>query len=147
MTATPTEHDAARIDAGVRADVWLWAARFFKTRTLAKAAIAGGKVELNGHGVKPGRVVRAGDRLTITRGEERYVVDVRGVSDTRGPAPVAQTRYAETEDSVAARAAAREQRRLAGAQQPLQRPDKKARRDLRKLQRKADDGLPPWFPR
>jgi ribosome-associated heat shock protein Hsp15 len=118
--------------AGVRADVWLWAARFFKTRSLAKQAIDGGKVELNGAGCKPSKTVHAGDRLQVTRGEERLEVVVLALSEQRGPAPAAQALYRETDESLAAREAARAQRRLgaAGLLRPPTRPDKQARRQI-----------------
>ena len=76
--------------ASVRADVWLWAARFFKTRSLAKQAIDGGKVDLNGAACKPSKAVHVGDRLQIGRGEERFEVVVSALTEQRGPASVAQ---------------------------------------------------------
>jgi ribosome-associated heat shock protein Hsp15 len=100
-------------EASVRLDVWLWAARFFKTRALAKQAADGGKVEVNGATGKPSRA-HAGDRLRITRAEERFEIDVIALAEQRGPASVAQTLYRETPDSAAARAAAAEMRRLQG---------------------------------
>jgi ribosome-associated heat shock protein Hsp15 len=117
----------------VRADVWLWSARFFKTRSLAKQAIEGGKIDVNAAGCKPARALHAGDMLKIGRGEERLEVEVLALTDRRGPANVAQTLYRETGASLAAREAAREQRRLVGANGPLKRPDKHARRDLRRM--------------
>ena len=119
----------------VRADVWLWAARFFKTRSLAKQAIDGGKVDVNGGGCKPAKAVHVGDRLLIGRGEERLEVVVLGLSEQRGPAPVAQALYRETEASVAAREEARAQRRLGatGLLRPPTRPDKQARRLIQKF--------------
>jgi ribosome-associated heat shock protein Hsp15 len=121
--------------AGVRADVWLWAARFFKTRSLAKQAIDGGKVDVNGAGCKPAKLLHAGDRLQISRGEERMEVVVQALSERRGPAPVAQTLYRETEASVALREAARVQRKLgaSGLLRPPTRPDKQARRLIQKF--------------
>jgi len=119
--------------AAVRADVWLWAARFFKTRSLAKQAIDGGKIDVNEAGCKPAKTLHVGDRLRITRGEERLDVEVLGLSEKRGPAPAAQALYRETEASLAAREQAREQRRLIGAAGPLRRPDKQERRELRRL--------------
>jgi ribosome-associated heat shock protein Hsp15 len=119
--------------AEVRADVWLWAARFFKTRSLAKQAIAGGHVDVNGGGCKPAKMLHAGDRLHIARGEERLEVDVLALSERRGPASVAQALYRETEASRAAREAARAERRMVGAMAPPKRPDKQARRELRRL--------------
>ncbi|MBS7458867.1 RNA-binding S4 domain-containing protein [Coralloluteibacterium stylophorae] len=131
----------------VRLDVWLWAARFFKTRALSKQAIENHRVEVAGAAAKPSRAVRVGDRVAVTRGSERYEIDVLGLSDTRGPAPVAQALYAETAASVAAREAERERRRAEGGPvAPPKRPDKKARRQIKSF--KGDnDGLPPWFPR
>jgi len=117
----------------VRADVWLWAARFFKTRSLARQAIDGGRVEVNDAGCKPAKGLHVGDRLKIGRGEERWEVMVLALSDKRGPASVAATLYEETEASRAAREMAREQHRLVGAGGPPKRPDKQARRELRRL--------------
>ncbi|WP_158886272.1 RNA-binding S4 domain-containing protein [Rhodanobacter sp. L36] len=117
----------------VRVDVWLWSARFFKTRSLAKHAIEGGKIDLNDDGCKPAKALRVGDMLKISRGEEKLEVEVLALADRRGPANVAQTLYRETETSRATREAAREQRRLIGMNGPLKRPDKHARRDLRRM--------------
>jgi ribosome-associated heat shock protein Hsp15 len=125
--------DEAR--ASLRLDVWLWAARFFKTRNLAKHAIETGKVDVGGQRAKPSRSVHVGDALRIVRGEETFEVEVRGLSDMRGPAPVAQALYAESEASKAAREAARA-RRIAertGYRPPEGRPDKRARRLIRAL--------------
>jgi len=117
----------------VRADVWLWAARFFKTPSLAQQAIDGGKIDLNDGACKPAKVVHVGDVFRISRGEERLEVEVLGLSERRGPAPVAQALYRESESSMAARAAAQAQRKLVGAMAPPGRPDKQARRELRRL--------------
>jgi ribosome-associated heat shock protein Hsp15 len=119
----------------VRADSWLWAARFFKTRSLARQAIEHGQVELNAAACKPPRPVHAGDRLRIRRGEETFEVEVLGLSGKRGPAAVAQALYRESDASRAAREAAREQRRAerAGYQAPAGKPDKRARRLIRAL--------------
>lgn len=87
----------------VRLDKWLWAARFFKTRSLATDAVEGGKVRVNGERVKPARGVKPGDLLDIDNGSTRWEVAVLGLSDKRGPATVAQTLYRETEDSIAQR--------------------------------------------
>lgn len=121
--------------AGVRADVWLWAARFFKTRSLAKQAIEGGKIHLNGAGCKPARLLKVGDRLEISRGEERFEVHVLALAEQRGPASVALTLYRETEASQAARETARVQRKLGagGLLRPPTRPDKQARRLIQKF--------------
>jgi ribosome-associated heat shock protein Hsp15 len=131
MPAMNDPHDHA--PAEVRADVWLWAARFFKTRSLAKQAIDGGKVDVNGGGCKPAKPLHAGDTLRIGRGDERLEVEVLALADRRGPASVAQALYRESEASRLAREARREQRRLVGVQAPRQRPDKHARRELRRL--------------
>jgi len=122
-------------EASVRLDVWLWAARFFKTRSLAKQAADGGKVEVNGASGKPSRGLHEGDRLRITRGEERFEIDVIALAEQRGPASVAQALYRETPESAASRAAAAETRRLQGASmaRPPKRPDKRARRLIRAL--------------
>ena len=117
----------------MRLDVWLWAARFFKTRSLAKQAIEGGRIGLNDASGKPSKAVHAGDRLAIRRGEESIVVDVIGLSETRGPASIAQTLYRETDASRAAREAWLEQRRLQGRNAPATKPDKRARRLIRAL--------------
>lgn len=117
----------------LRADVWLWAARFFKTRSLAKQAIDGGKIDVNGGGCKPAKPLHVGDTLKIGRGEERLEVEVLALSDKRGPAGAAQSLYRESEASRLAREAQREQRRWVGVQAPRQRPDKHARRELRRL--------------
>lgn len=117
----------------VRADVWLWAARFFKTRSLAKQAIDGGKIDLNDGSCKPAKVVYVGDVFRIGRGEERLEVEVLALSEKRGSASVAQALYRESEASIAARDAAKAQRKLVGAMAPPGRPDKQARRELRRL--------------
>lgn len=83
----------------VRIDVWLWAARFFKTRAQAKRACELGRIESNGHPAKPAREVRAGDRLRVTNDGGDFEVEVLLLSEVRGPAPVAQTLYRETEAS------------------------------------------------
>jgi ribosome-associated heat shock protein Hsp15 len=96
----------------VRLDKWLWAARFFKTRSLAQQAIEKGRVLLSGERTKLARLVRPGDELTLQIGEARQVVTVLALSDVRGPAPVARTLYAETEASIKAREEQRAARRL-----------------------------------
>jgi ribosome-associated heat shock protein Hsp15 len=123
--------------AAVRIDKWLWAARFFKTRALAVDAIDGGKVELNGNGVKPSREVRPGDEVRVRLGPYVHVITVRGVSDRRGPSAVAATLYEETADSRATREKlAWTLRHAAPAIEPGEgRPTKKDRRDLDRLKR------------
>ena len=119
----------------VRLDRWLWAARFFKTRGLAQQAIAGGRVELNGARVKPAHALRAGDRLAIRRGDERFVVTVVALAERRGPASVARGLSAEDAASVAARAEAAEQRRMVTVERRHGRPTKRERRQIDRLQR------------
>jgi ribosome-associated heat shock protein Hsp15 len=115
----------------VRLDRWLWAARFFKTRAAAQQAIGGGHVHLNGQRAKAARAVRPGDRLEITRGEERFEVQVLALAARRGPASVARGLYEETEASMAARSSAQQLRRdTAGKRPPASRPDKRDRRRL-----------------
>lgn len=121
---------------GVRLDVWLWAARFFKTRTLAKAAVEGGKVDVSGHATnKPAKTLHVGDRLLIQRGEERLEITVLVLAEVRGSAAVAQTLYAESPESRARREADVLRRRdeRAGFQAPHSKPNKKARRLLMAL--------------
>jgi ribosome-associated heat shock protein Hsp15 len=130
---TPTADRPTAESATVRLDVWLWAARFFKTRSLAKQAIEGGKVALNEAPGKPANGVHAGDRVAIRRGEEAFVVDIVALSEKRGPAIVAQALYRETEASRSARDALREQRRMQGHAAPATKPDKRARRLIRAL--------------
>lgn len=120
----------------VRIDKWLWAARFFKTRSIAADAVTGGKVELNGERVKPAKLVQAGDELRVRLGPYEHVVTVRALSERRGPASVAATLYEETTASVAARAKHAEQLRMAPAvfvYEEKGRPTKKDRRDLERL--------------
>jgi ribosome-associated heat shock protein Hsp15 len=114
-----------------RLDRWLWAARFFKTRAVAQQAIGGGHVHLNGQRAKAARAVRPGDTLAITRGEERFEVQVLAVAERRGPAAAARSLYEETEASLAARASEAQQRKdLAGTRPPPSRPDKRDRRRI-----------------
>lgn len=122
-------------DTPVRIDAWLWAARFFKTRSLAKQAVERGRVSLDGAACKPSHPVKPGDRLRITRGEETFEVEVTGLAHKRGSAAQAQALFRESAESVRAREAAREQRRAerAGYRPPPKRPDKRARRLLRAL--------------
>ncbi|MCC7248123.1 MAG: RNA-binding S4 domain-containing protein, partial [Lysobacter sp.] len=116
-------------------DQWLWAARFFKTRSLAKQAIETGKVEVGGQRAKASRTVRVGDALRIARGDEIFEIEVSALSDRRGSAAVAQTLYAETEASKARRAETLATLRAAraGYQPPGTKPDKRARRLIRAL--------------
>jgi ribosome-associated heat shock protein Hsp15 len=121
--------------AEVRLDIWLWAARFYKTRSLARQAVDGGKITHNDAAPKPARLVHVGDRIGLSRGIERMQVVVAGIGTSRGPASVAQTLYEETPESRKARDEAREMRRLTGAglDHPPSRPDKHSRRLLREF--------------
>ena len=117
----------------IRIDKWLWAARFFKTRSLAVDEIGKGRVQVNGQDAKPSREIKPGDTIILRQGPVQRTVAVLGVSGSRGPAPVAQLLYKETPESVAAREQAAEQRRLApepalGITQG--RPTKRDRRDI-----------------
>ena len=117
----------------LRIDKWLWAARFFKTRSLATEAIHAGHIKLNGNTVKPARELRLGDTLDLAIGDEKWTVEVLGLNDLRRPASEAQQLYAETPESHDRRAAAKEARRLAPApgSDLRGRPTKKARRQIR----------------
>ena len=120
------------MEEAVRLDKWLWAARLFKTRSVAREAINGGKVHLNGHRVKPGRNLNVGDQLSVQRGQDTYQIEVLGLSSRRGPASVAQLLYQESEASREKREKQAEQRkyeRQANAG-PERRPDKRQRRKL-----------------
>lgn len=121
--------------ANVRLDLWLWAARFFRTRSLAKHAIETGKVEVDGQRAKASRGVRAGDSLRIVRGDEVFEISVLALSDQRGPASIAHTLYAESDASKARRAETLATLRAAraGYQPPESKPDKRARRLIRAL--------------
>ena len=122
----------------VRIDKWLWAARFYKTRVLAAEAVNAGHVRVNGERVKPARILRVGDRLTIRRGAVEMTVDVLGLSSRRGPASEAQALYRETGASRRAREAEAAARRLEGASRPRRRPDKRARRRIIRFVRRRE---------
>ena len=119
----------------VRLDKWLWAARFYKTRALAGAAVGGGKVQLQGQRGKPSHRVAPGERYELRRGQDLVEVVVTGLSARRGSASDAAELYAETDASVARRARESEQRRLAAMSRPrpAARPDKKQRRQIRRF--------------
>jgi ribosome-associated heat shock protein Hsp15 len=123
-----------------RLDKWLWHVRFYKTRSLAGAAIRGGKVHLNGERVKPARAVRIGDRVGVALQGMVAEFAVLGMPSRRGPATEAQSNYAETPPSVQRRTQLREQQRLAQLSRPQSegRPDKRDRRRLMKLQREQN---------
>jgi ribosome-associated heat shock protein Hsp15 len=125
----------------LRIDKWLWAARFFKTRSLATDEIDKGRVAINGQDTKPSREVKLGDLVAIRREGVTRTVVVKGLSNMRGPAPVAQQLYEETAASLQERARAAEQRRYAS--EPALaiehgRPTKRGRRDLDEAQRWGD---------
>ena len=123
----------------MRIDKWLWAARFFKTRTLAKTAIEGGKVQLAGQRVKVSREITAGDVLRIRQGWDERDVVVKAVSEQRRGAPIAQTLYEETVESIARRERATEARKAAGTMaRPTQRPGKHERKALERLRKQFD---------
>lgn len=118
----------------VRIDKWLWAARFYSARNLARQAVESGRVVVGGQRVKPARPVRVGDELRVRMGDEERVVRVLALSDRRGPAPVAQTLYEESAESIERRERRREQRRWSA--EPAGsieggRPTKRDRRRLR----------------
>ena len=121
--------------ASVRADKWLWAARFYKTRSLATVAINGGKVHLNGARVKPAHKLTVGDQLSIRKGLYTFTITVTGLSQRRGPAEVARTLYSESEESQQQRQQLQEEQRLLGktAVRHEGRPDKRARRQIHRF--------------
>ena len=116
----------------VRIDKWLWAARFFRTRSLARDAIKGGKVQIDGVRVKPGRMLSVGDCLTIRRGDDEFTITVEDIGDRRLSAPLASEKYTEDPEAKARREAAEEKRRLdrEARQERLRRPDKRERRQI-----------------
>ena len=125
-------------DEPVRLDKWLWAARFFKTRSLAVAAINSGKVHVNAQRAKPARAIGIGDVLRVRRGDDEITVRVAGLSTRRGPAQAAQRLYEETPESITQRAVAAEQRRLQPYRGPAphRRPTKRERRELLEMRRR-----------
>ena len=125
----------------MRIDKWLWAARFFKTRTAAIDAVSGGHVRVNGVRAKPARQVRISDTVDVRVGQVERTVVVAGLAERRGPAAVAATLYSETPESIANREQAVRERRLArplGAELGM-RPTKQARRRLDALRRSERD--------
>ena len=120
------------MDSSVRLDKWLWAARFFKTRSVARYAVSGGKVHLNGNRAKPGRTLSVDDVLRIQRGDDEYTITIIEVASRRGPAAVAQTLYEESDESRVKREKLVEQRKLEHEQHAgrERRPDKRQRRRL-----------------
>lgn len=125
----------------MRIDKWLWAARFFKTRSLAKQAIEGGKVHHQNDRVKVSKEVRIGMLLEIKQGFDKKVIEVLALSEQRGPAPVAQLLYQETSDSIAQRELLSTQRKLHNLARPEHRPSKKDRRQIYKFKQENDQRL------
>ena len=122
----------------VRLDKWLWAARFFKTRSRAAQAVQGGKVHVNGTRVKPARLVTVGDQLKVTKGVFTFSIEVAAISKFRRPAVEAQLLYSETPESIREREKTREMRSMVRASQlpPAGKPDKRERRKIRDFIRK-----------
>ena len=137
---------SAENDAGagrVRIDKWLWAARFFKTRSIAADAIGGGKVEVNGERVKPAKLIQVGDEVRVRMGPYEHIVMVQGLSERRGPATVAATLYEETAASAAARAKHAEQLRMAPAVFVYEEKGRPTKRDRREIERFRDEQRKP----
>ena len=134
-SATPNREDGS--EQKVRIDKWLWAARFFKTRSLASEAIKGGKVSVNNHRAKPSRDLELGDVLILRQGFDEKTVVVRALSAKRGPAAVAQQLYQETKESIEKREKEKELRQLSAAQRPHGegRPSKRERRLIHRFTR------------
>ena len=132
--------DAEEQDTGgVRLDKWLWAARLFKTRAIAKQAVESGKVHVEGQRLKPGREMSVGMLLTVRLGWDERILQVTGLSEQRRGAPEAALLYRETEESVAKRQQVGEQRRLhALLEQPMTKPDKKDRRLRQALRQRSE---------
>jgi ribosome-associated heat shock protein Hsp15 len=132
------EDEAAGVGR-VRLDKWLWAARFFKTRSLAVDAIAGGKILVSGERVKPAKLIQAGDEVRVRLGPYEHFVIVRAVSERRGPASVAATLYEETDASRSAREKLSEQLKMAPPAFVYEDKGRPTKRDRRELDRFRDD--------
>ena len=124
----------------LRVDKWLWAARFFKTRSIAKTAIEGGKVHLNGQRVKVSREITVGETLVIKQGWDEKEIVVLGLSAQRGPATVARELYEETAASIEKREREAQARKAAGGAvaRPIQKPGKHQRKALERLRKQFD---------
>ncbi len=129
MPETPASPDVIRLD------VWLWAARFFKTRSLAKSAIETGKIDVDGQRAKPSRAIRVGDALRVTRGEEAFEVSVVALASRRGSAAQATALFHESDQSRLQREQIRAQRTAErnGYRAPEGKPDKRARKLIQAL--------------
>ena len=125
----------------LRVDRWLWAARFFKTRSLAKSAIENGKILVNGSRIKASKEITLGDLLSVRRGDSVHIVTVLVLTDKRGPAIIAQTLYEETEQSKLERAIVIEKKKIirAGYSSSKGKPSKKERRKIAELRMKEDN--------
>jgi ribosome-associated heat shock protein Hsp15 len=123
----------------MRLDKWLWAARFFKTRTLAVEAIEGGRVSVNGDRAKPAKELKVGDTVSIRRPPFEHVITVRGLSDKRGPAAVAAALFEETEQSRARRTVLAAEMKSLPQPRFKGRPTKKTRRDYERWLQQSDD--------
>ena len=125
----------------LRVDRWLWAARFFKTRSLAKSAIENGKILVNGSRIKASKEITLGDLLSVRRGDSVHIVTVLVLTDKRGPAIIAQTLYEETEQSKLERAIVIEKKKIiqAGYSSSKSKPSKKERRKIAELRMKEDN--------
>lgn len=133
-------NEEERAGAGrVRVDKWLWAARFFKTRSLAADAIGGGKVLVAGERVKPAKLLQIGDEVRLRMGPYEHVIIVRAVSERRGPATVAATLYEETAQSQVARTKLAEQLRMAPAAFVFEDKGRPTKRDRREIERLRDE--------
>ena len=132
------EDDETERPGKVRLDKWLWAARFYKTRALSAEAIAGGKIEVNGERAKRSKLIQSGDTMRIRMGPYEHIIDVTGVSSTRGSATIAATLYKETDASKKAREAMALHVRAMNANTGYEsgRPTKKDRRDIEKVRRR-----------
>ncbi len=127
-------HDTNKEKSQIRLDKWLWAARFYKTRSLARDMIEGGKVHYNGQRGKPSKVVELGATITLRQGNEEKTVVIKQISGQRRGAPEAELLYKETDESIAKREQKKLERKLnAHNPSPEHRPDKKQRRDLIKF--------------
>lgn len=125
--------------SGIRLDKWLWAARFYKTRSLAKQAIEGGKVQYNGERCKVSKEVQIGAQLSIRVGFDTKIIDIIALSDQRRGAPEAALLYAETPDSISAREQqAADRKALGSAFAQSERPNKKQRRQIHRFQRTTE---------
>lgn len=136
-------HNHEQSPTSMRVDKWLWAARFYKTRSIAKAAIEGGKVHHNHERVKVSKEIRVGMELTIQQGLDKKTVVIKALSDMRGPAPIAQQLYEETSESIERRELIASQRKLHNLARPDHRPSKKDRRQISKFKQDNQQSFEP----